>query len=79
MSTKAYMIHLQGQGDTEIMLVGEKVWNRVVNDREPNEEALALMDEDTINGRIFWSLKEAYGWMKDNDIEIVEEWEGHIY
>lgn len=76
---KAYMINLQGQGDTNILLVNEETWNRVMSARQPNDEAMALQDEDTLPGMEFWSSKEAYEWMKDNDVEIVEEWEGYIY
>jgi len=115
MSEKLYLIVLSGQGDTDVKLVNEDVWNWIfsqyTSDCEKVPESVLLeaekheccsfdaeemdMEEDgyyyvstgsTDNDRAmgapgpsFWSMKDAFDYIKENDIEIIAEWSGYIY
>lgn len=106
--TKMFLISLSGQGDVDLKLVTQEVWDWILTPfngkgSSYSEVAPKEVQDEMIkhNGKVydvsvtigsyendralqapgisFWGHKELIEYVKNNNIEIVEEFEGYIY
>lgn len=112
MSTKVYMVVLQGGGDTQVSYINKETWDWINNEavkapqvqvekvfsdthctyetteeveRDLNQWRGSSPDNDRAlsarpdHGEMFFDVKSAMKYARDNDLEVTDSFEGYIY
>lgn len=76
MKTDAYVTIVCGQGDTFINVVDKPVWDRI-HDGDVNDNVLGLTEENSLF--FSWEHKKVYTYIRENNINVIDVFEGIIY